>query len=188
MGGCSIRPEARPPITYYDLQPEIKLACTPSPVDKTVSLHFVDAAPSLSSQNIVYTKPDLKAGNYLYSKWHQPPNRSISTALYTAFKHNDVFSRLVYDTASVRSELTLDIKILRFEHRFSDTEGSYGVITLDAMLYGPETKQLLANHLFSCEVKAKTDDGQGAVEALNTALGKCLSKLICWSAEQSSKH
>lgn len=188
MGGCSIRPEARPPITYYDLQPEIKLACTPSPVDKTVSLHFVDAAPSLSSQNIVYTKPDLKAGNYLYSKWHQPPNRSISTALYTAFKQNDVFSRLVYDTASVRSELTLDIKILRFEHRFSDTKGSYGVITLDAMLYGPETKQLLANHLFSCEVKAKTDDGQGAVEALNTALGTVLSELICWSAEKSAQQ
>jgi ABC-type uncharacterized transport system auxiliary subunit len=188
MSGCSIRPEARPPITYYDLQPEIKLACTPSPINKTVSLHFVDATPSLSSQNITYTQPDLKAGNYLYSKWHEPPNRSIRTALYTAFKHNDVFSRLVYDTTFVRSELTLDIKILRFEHRFSGTKGSYGVITLDAMLYDPKTKQLLANHLFSSEVKAKTDNSQGGVEALNTALGKCLSELICWSAEQSSKH
>lgn len=188
MGGCSIRPEARPPITYYDLQPEVKLACTPSPVDKTLSLHFVDAAPYLSSQNITYTQPGLKAGSYLYSKWHQPPNRSISTDLYTAFKHNNLFSRLVYDTAFVRSELTLDIKILRFEHRFSGTEGSYGVITMDAMLYDPETKQLLANHLFSSKVKAKTEDAQGGVEALNTALGKCLSELICWSAEQSATH
>lgn len=188
MSGCSIRPEARAPITYYDLQPEIRLACTPSPVDKTLSLHFVDAAPSLSSQNITYTQPGLKAGSYLYSKWHQPPNRSVSTALYTAFKHNDVFSRLVYDTAFVRSELTLDIKILRFEHRFRGPKASYGVITLDAMLYDPQTRQLLANRLFSSEVKAKTDDGRGGVEALNTALGKTLSELICWSAEQSSKR
>lgn len=188
MSGCSIRPEARPPITYYYLQPEIELACTLSPVDKTVRLNFVDAAPALSSQNIVYTKPDLQAGNYLYSKWQQPPNRSISTVLYTAFKQNNLVSRLVYDTAFVRSELTLDIKILRFEHRFSGTKDSYGVITIDAILYDPETKQLLADHIFSSKVKAKTEDAQGGVEALNTALGKCLSELICWSAKQSAQH
>lgn len=186
MGGCSIRPEARAPITYYDLQPEIRLACTPSPVDKTLSLHFVDVAPSISSQNITYTQPGLKAGSYLYSKWHQPPNRSIPTALYTAFKQNDVFSRLVNDTAFVRSELRLDITILRFEHRFSEAKASYGVITLDAMLYDPQTRQLLANRLFSFEVKAKTGDAEGGVEALNTALGRVLSELICWSAEQAS--
>ena len=188
MSGCSIRPEAKPPITYYNLQPEIELACTPSEIQKTVRLNFVDTMPYLSSQNIVYTKPGLKAGNYLYSKWHQPPHRSISTALYTAFKHNNVFSRLVYDNALVRSELTLDIKILQFEHRFTDTKDSNGLITLDAMLYDPEAKQLLASHVFKSEVKADTNNAEGGVQALNTALGKLASELICWSAEQSSQH
>ena len=188
MSGCSIRPEAKPPITYYNLQPEIALTCTPAPTQKTVRLHFVDTTPALSSQNIVYTKPSLEAGNYLYSKWHQSPNRSISTALYTAFRHNNVFNRLVYDNTFVRSDLMLDIKILRFEHHFTNTKDSNGVIALDAMLYDAETKQLLASHLFRSEVKAKTGNAQGGVNALNTALAEIISELICWSAQQTSQH
>lgn len=188
MSGCSIRPEARAPITYYYLQPETDLACTPVPTQKTVHLHFINTTPSPSSQNITYTKPGLKAGNYLYSKWHQPPNRSISTAFYTAFKHNNVFNRLVFDNTLVRSDLTLDIRVLTFEHRFSDTGDSDGVITLDAMLYDAETKQLLASRLFRSEVKAETDNAQGGVEALNKALGKIISELICWSAQQTSQY
>jgi cholesterol transport system auxiliary component len=188
MGGCSIRPEPKAPISYYYLQPDIALACTSAPIQKTVRLNFVDTTSSLSGQNIVYTKPGLKAGNYLYSKWHQSPNRSISTALYTAFKHNHVFSSILNDNTFVRSELTLDIKVLQFEHQFTDTEDSNGVIVLDAMLYDLETKQLLASHLFRSEVKAKTGNAQGGVEALNTALGKIISELICWSVQYASQH
>lgn len=188
MSGCSIRPEAKPPITYYNLQPEIGLACTPAPIQRTVRLHFVNGAPYLSSQNIVYTKPGLTAGNYLYSKWHKPPNRSISTALYTAFKYNNIFSKLVFDDTHIRSDLTLDIRVLQFEHRFTNTKDSNGVIELDAMLYNPKTQQLLASHLFRSAVRAKTGNAQGGVDALNKALGKVLSELICWSAQHSSQH
>jgi cholesterol transport system auxiliary component len=188
MNGCSIRPEARAPITYYYLQPDIKLACTPSPIQKTVRLHFVDTMPSLLSQNIMYTKPGLIAGNYLYSKWHQPPNRSISTSLYTAFKHNNIFSTLVVDDTHVRSDLTLDIRLLQFEHRFTNTKDSHGVIVLDAMLYDPQTQQILASHLFRSEVTAKTGNAQGGVNALNTALEEIISELICWSTEQTAQY
>jgi len=188
MSGCSIRPEARAPITYDYLQPEIKLACTPSTIQKTVRLNFLDATPYLSSQNILYTKPGLKAGNYLYSKWHQPPRHSISTALYTAYKENNIFHNLVYENTMIRSDITLEVKVLRFEHFVTDSEHSKAIVTLDALMYDSQTRQLLRNHLFSSEVKADTNNAEDGVEALNTALGKLTSELICWSAEQSYQH
>lgn len=185
ISGCSIRPEANPPITQYYLHPSTELECISAPIQKVLRLNFVNALQSFSQQNIVYTKPDLKTGSYLYSKWDQRPIHSISTALYTALQDNKVFSKLVFDNASVNSDLTLDIKIMQFEHRFADDSNSYGMLTLNALIYDSQTKSLIASRLLKSEVKATSNDAKGGVEALNKALGKVLSELICWSQEQA---
>jgi len=184
---CSIRPEAKPPVTQYYLQPPIELECLGAPIQKILRLNFVNSLQSASQQNIIYTKPDLQTGSYLYSKWSQLPNHSISTALYTALQDNNIFTKLVFDNAFVHSDLTLDIKIMKFEHFFADDSNSYGMLTLNALLYDSQTKSLLASRLLSSEVRAKSNDAKGGVEALNKALGKILSELICWSKEQASQ-
>lgn len=183
MNGCSIRPEARAPITYYYLQPEIELACTTSPIQKTVRLNFVDTMPSLLSQNIMYTKSGLIAGNYLYSKWHQPVNRSISTAFYTAFKENNVFNDLLYENTMIHSDRTLELKVLRFEHHFTDLNHSKAIIILDAVIYDSQTQELIKNRLFRSEVNADTSNAKGGTKALNMALGQLISEVICWSMQ-----
>lgn len=188
ISGCSIRPEAKPPITQYYLKPDISLSCPPSPSQKVVRLSIIETTPYLSTQNIIYTKPDLTAGSYLYSRWNRLANRSISTALYTAFKENSVFDNLVYENRMIRSDITLEVKVLKFEHRFSDDEHSHGLVVLDAMIYDSRTRELLKNRLFRSEVKAQTNDARGGVEALNTALGKLLSDLVCWSTEEVSLY
>ena len=188
IGGCTIRPKAKPPITQYYLQPSIEIACISSPIQKVVRLNFVNGLQSVSQQNIIYTKSDLQAGSYLYGKWNQLPTHSISTALYTALQDNKVFSKLVFDNSFVHSDLTLDIKIMQFEHHFVDDNNSYGLLTLNALLYDSQTKSLLASQLFKSEIKASSNDAQGGVEALNIALGDILSKLICWSKEKISQQ
>ena len=186
ISACSIRPEAKPPITQYFLQPEISLTCLPSPSQKVIRLNFASTGSFLSTQNITYTKSDLIAGTYLYSKWSQRVDHSISTALYTALKDNKVFSRLVYENTLIQSDLILELKVLRFEHHFTDTEHSKAVIILDATIYDSKTHELLSNHLFKADVKAETNDAKGAVNALNTALESLLTELICWSVQQKS--
>lgn len=183
-GGCSIRPQAKPPVTQYYLQPSVELTCISSPIQKTLRLNFINGLHSVSQQNIIYTKPGLQAGSYLYSKWSQLPSHSISTALYTALQDKHIFSKLIFDNSFVHSDLTLDINIMQFEHRFVDDSNSFGVLTLNALLYNSETKSLLASRLFTSEIKAASNDAKGGVEALNKGAGKILSELICWSQEQ----
>lgn len=188
ISGCSIRPEATDPITHYYLQPDIELSCTPLTGQKVLRLSFMEGTPSLLGQDIIYTKADLKAGKYLYSRWNQSPSHSIMTALYSAFKQNSLFSDIVHENTPVESDITLEIRGLEFKHSFIDNEGSYGIFTLDALIYNSQTHQLIASRLFRSKIRAKSDDAQGGVEALNNALGSVLSELICWSAQKSSAN
>ncbi len=186
ISGCSLRPEAKPPITQYYLDPSIALACTPSTIDKALRLNFVKGPEAVSREGIAYTRPGLQSGDYLYSRWKQPPSEAISTALYTVLKDKEIFSRLIYDNSLISSELTLDIKVLQFEHRFEDEKNASAMITFNAMIYDTQTRALLASRLFRSNVPSKTPDAKGGVKALNKALGQLLSELICWSADESS--
>ncbi len=186
ISGCSLRPETKPPITRYFLQPEIVPACTPQKSNKLLQLNFPDSAPSLSGKKIVYKKSDLKTGSYLYSKWNQPPSSSIAIALYTALKQRKIFKDTIYANTRVRSDLILEIKVMQLEHSFSDAEESYGIVSLDAVIYDAQSRSVLSSRLFSSKTRAASDDAQSGVNAINDALGKVLSALVCWSAEQGS--
>ena len=188
ISGCSIHFDENTPISLYYLQPNIKPACKLSSTKKVVLLNFIDGSPSVYTKDITYTKSDLKAGSYLYSKWIQFPNDAITTALYTAFKHNNIFQKLVHEDTAVQSELILEVKVLKFEHHFVDEEHSYALIELDAVLYNSQTLKILESSLFNSKVKTDTNNAKGGVKALNKALGNVLSDLVCWSAQQSSKY
>jgi cholesterol transport system auxiliary component len=183
LGGCSLRPEVKPPITRYYLQPEIVPVCRPQKSNKLLQLNVSDVVPSLLGKNIVYKKSDLKTGSYLYSKWNQPPSRSISIALYTVLKQRKIFKDTIYADKRIESDLTLEIKVMQFEHRFTQTEDSYALVGLDGVIYDAQ-RRVLSSRFFSSQIKAASDDAQGGVKAINEALGKVLSELVCWSAEQ----
>lgn len=184
ISGCSFRTEAKPPITRYYLQPEIAPSCTPKKSNKVLHLSFSETVPSLSGKKIIYKKPDLETGAYLYSKWDQPPSRSIGMALYAALKEQNIFKDTIYANTRIQSDLILEIKVLEFEHTFADAEKSYARVSLDAVIYDAQSRKLLGSHLFSAKTRAESNDAQGGVRAINDALGKVLSELICWSAEQ----
>jgi ABC-type uncharacterized transport system auxiliary subunit len=173
----------KPPITRYYLQPEIVPVCRPQKSNKLLQLNVSDVVPSLLGKNIVYKKSDLKTGSYLYSKWNQPPSRSISIALYTVLKQRKIFKDTIYADKRIESDLTLEIKVMQFEHRFTQTEDSYALVGLDGVIYDAQ-RRVLSSRFFSSQIKAASDDAQGGVKAINEALGKVLSELVCWSAEQ----
>jgi len=183
---CSIRPPAKPPVTRYYLEPDVALTCKPPRNQHIMKLRFINGVSSALTQHITYKKSDFKTGSYLYSRWDQSPNRSIMTQLYTAFKESDIFTQVVYENSPVKSDLGLQIKVLRFEHHFEDEENSSALIELDATLYNSRTHQLVASRLFRSEVQAKTNNAQGGVIAFNQAVGDILSTLICWTAKQSN--
>lgn len=185
LGGCSLRPEVKPPITRYYLQPEIVPACTPQKSNKLLQLNVSDALPSLLGKNIIYKKSDLKTGSYLYSKWNQPPRYAIMSSLYTALKKQKHYREIIYNTP-IESDLTLEIKVMQFEHRFTQAEDSYALVGLDAVIYDTQSRKVLSSRLFSSQTRAVSNDAQGGVNAINNALGKVLSELVCWSAEQGS--
>lgn len=183
LGGCSLRPEAKPPITYYYLQPEIEALCTPLQSKKLLQLSFVDALPSLLGKNIIYKKPDLKTGSYLYSKWNQSPRYAIMSSLYTALKEQQHYREILYNSR-LESDLTLEIKVMQFEHRFTQTDDSYALVGLDAVLYDTQSRSVRSSRFFSSQTRAASNDAPGGVKAINDALGKVLSELLCWSEEQ----
>ncbi|MFC2073706.1 ABC-type transport auxiliary lipoprotein family protein [Campylobacterota bacterium] len=183
IDGCAIRPEAKAPITKYYLEPNIKLDCTLSKNNKTMRLNFIEGVSYVSQKNITYTKSNLVAGSYLYSKWNQSPNHLIATVLYSTLNKKNIFDNIVYENELVNTDIALNIQILQFEHKFYNAKNSTGVIALEALIYDTKTQRILASKLFTSEVEAKTNNAQGGVEALNEALGILLSKLICWSVE-----
>lgn len=185
LGGCSLRPQATPSITHYYLQPEIEALCTPLQSGKLLQLSFVDALPSLSGKNIIYKKSDLKTGSYLYSRWEQSPRYAIMSSLYTALKEQRCYREILYSTP-LESDLTLEIKVMQFEQSFTDTMDSYAVVRIDALIYRSQSRKLLGSRSFASKIKAESPDAQGGVKAINAALGKVLSELVCWSAEQGS--
>jgi ABC-type uncharacterized transport system auxiliary subunit len=54
-------------------------------------------------------------------------------------------------------------------------------------LYDTQNRKLLRSNSFVSRIKAESNDAQGGVKAINEALAKVLSGLVCWSAEQSEK-
>lgn len=187
ISGCSLRPEIKPPITRYYLQPEIVPACMPQKSSKLLQLSFVDAIPSLLGKNIIYKKSDFKTGSYLYSKWDQSPRHGIMSSLYSALKEQQHYREIVYNTP-IESDLTLEIKMMQFEQSFTENADSYAIVSIDALIYENQSRKLLGSRSFASKIKAETNDAQGGVKAINEALGKALSELVCWSAEQGGRE
>lgn len=184
LSGCSLRPEAKPPITYYYLQPEAEALCAPLQSKKLLQLSFVDTIPALLGKNIIYKKSDFKTGSYLYSKWDQSPRYSIVRSLYTALKEKGHYREILYNSP-IESDLTLEIKVMQFEQSFTESTDSYAMVRIDALIYESQSRKLLRSRSFVSRIKAESNDAQGGVKGINEALTKILSELVCWSAEKN---
>jgi ABC-type uncharacterized transport system auxiliary subunit len=184
MSGCSLRPDPNPPITRYDVNPEIVLTCKPQPKTQSIHLNLIDDLLTRYQFTIRYVKSDLESGTYLYSQWEQPLSQSIATTLYRAYKIDGKFTHLLYEMNKRPNTVQIDIKVLAFEHRFTDQNHSKGVVIMDATIFDSQNKKILAGRLFRSEVPAISNDAKGGVIALNQALGEIISNLVCWSQKQ----
>lgn len=183
--GCSFQPRASSAVTHYYLNPMITLPCVTIKSDKTIRLSLRNTLQWSTSTKIRYVKADLSTGEYLYSQWDQSPNSAIKISLYTYLKENPIFKEVLFQSSSLSSELNLELTLLKFEQHFSSTKDSTATVIMSAVLYDSKSKELISSKIFSANIEANSANAKGGVKALNNALSKVLSDIVCWSVKQT---
>lgn len=179
FSGCSV---THPVITDYRIDPNVNFSVTPSGCKKrSIKVSPVFSNVSLSSTTMRYSVRRYKEYSYTESAWADTPNRVIANKLVNVLDNSGLFDGVYGYKSSKHGDLVLEMSINEFIQSFSEAEDSSDAkIDISFNLIERKSGKLISSKRFTKEIKTKTLDAQGGVEALNILLGEVLEDTVVW--------
>ncbi len=180
IAGCS---SPRPAKDEYRLATSLEVIKTENTkcLEKTLKVDQAFSDKLLMSLKMYYVKGKYTQYAYSRSRWAQSPNESITRELTEYLRAMQLFKSVQNADSKTKNDFRLEINIEDFMQYFDENEkNSYANAVVTCSLIDESTHTIVATKTFHADAKAKSDDAQGGVMALNRALESILKECGLW--------
>lgn len=183
--GCSALPS--PPVavhTYLFSAPLPAPRRGPGPV---LLIATPRAAPAYDRPGIAYRRSPTRLDYYAESEWVDEPARLIEPLIIAALEASSGFEAVVSAGTGLIAEMRLDTEIVRIEHELlaAPTRGRF---ILRAQLVDVARGRVIGTEIFDASVPSRSDDAEGAVAAIDTALARVLEQVVAFCLNTTVDH
>ena len=137
------------------------------------------AAAGYDRPGIAYRRSPTRLDYYAASEWADEPARLIEPLIIAAAEASGGFEAVVSAGTGLSAETRLDTEIVRIEHELLATP-SRGRLTLRAQLVDVARGRVIGTQRFDTSVPSRSDDAEGAVAAIDTALTRVLEQVVAF--------
>jgi ABC-type uncharacterized transport system auxiliary subunit len=128
-----------------------------------------------------YVKWQYSQYAYARSRWIQSPNDAVTKAITEYLRAMHLFKSVQNAESQTKNDFRLEINIEDFMQYFdANEENSFVNVVLTCNLINNTTHKIVTTKTFHAKVKAKSNDAQGGVIALNYALDTILKECGLW--------
>jgi len=164
-----------------DTNIEVMKADTTKCKTKTLKVDQAFSDKLFMSLKMYYVKGKYAQNAYTRSRWAQTPNDKITQALTEYLRAMQLFKSVQNAESKTKNDFRLEINIEDFMQYFDENEkNSYANVVLTCNLINDKTHKILTTKTFHAKVKAKSNNAQGGVIALNSALDRILKECGLW--------
>ncbi|MEM7254781.1 MAG: ABC-type transport auxiliary lipoprotein family protein [Pseudomonadota bacterium] len=127
------------------------------------------AAAGYDSSRIVYTRSGAEVLYYAFHEWIAPPARMLEPLIVTRLENSKRFGAVISGATAAAADVRVDTEFLYVRHRF-DGATSVGEVALRAQLTDMQSRSIVAARTFNAAAPARSQNPDGGVDAINTAL------------------
>jgi cholesterol transport system auxiliary component len=177
LAGCTALPSPPAAVhTYLFSAPFPAPRPGPGPV---LLIATPKAAAGYDRPNIAYRRSPIRLDYYAASEWADEPARLIEPLIIAATEASGAFEAVVSAGTGLAAEIRLDTEIMRIEHELQSAP-SQGRLTLRAQLVDVARGRVIGTQRFDASVPSRSDDAEGAVAAINTALARVMERMVAF--------
>ncbi|MDQ3774901.1 MAG: ABC-type transport auxiliary lipoprotein family protein [Pseudomonadota bacterium] len=177
LAGCTALPSPPAAIhTYLFSAPFPAPRRGPGPV---LLIAIPKAAAGYDRPAIAYRRSPTRLDYYAANEWADEPARLIEPLIIAATEASGAFEAVVSAGTGLTAEIRLDTEIVRIEHELLAAP-SRGRFTLRAQLVDVARGRVIGTQRFDASVPSRSDDAEGAVAAIDTALARVLVQLVAF--------
>lgn len=149
--------------------------------NKTLKVEQAFGDKLYMSLKMYYVQGKYTQYAYADSRWVQSPNEEITQELTRYLRAMQLFKSVQNADSRTKNDLRLEINIEDFMQYFDENEkNSHANAVVTCNLIDNSTHTIVATKTFRAKVKAQSDDAQGGVIALNSALETILKECGIW--------
>jgi cholesterol transport system auxiliary component len=175
LAGCTILPSPPAAVqTYLFSAPFPAPRRGPGPI---LLITAPRAAAGYDRPGIAYRRSSTRLDYYAASEWADEPARLIEPLIIAAAEASGAFEAVVSAGTGLAAETRLDTEIMRIEHELQNAP-SQGRLTLRAQLVDVVRGRVIGTQIFDASVPSRSEDAEGAIAAIDTALGRVLVQLV----------
>ncbi|MGH8587347.1 MAG: ABC-type transport auxiliary lipoprotein family protein [Gammaproteobacteria bacterium] len=137
------------------------------------------AAAGYDRPGIAYRRSPIRLDYYAASEWADEPARLMEPLIIAAVEASGAFEAVVSAGTGLAAETRLDTEIMRIEHELQSTP-SQGRLTLRAQLVDVVRRRVIGTQIFDASVPSRSDDAEGAVASIDTALARVLEQVVAF--------
>jgi cholesterol transport system auxiliary component len=180
FSGCITK---TPSVTEYKITSDNSVVTSDSKRCKNKSLKVSQAfsSTSLMSESMNYSLPKNRVFSYSQAKWRESPNHLITNEVLKKVRATKLFKDVQVSKSRSKSNLILEINVEDFMQYFTDDlSNSHAVVSISFSLIDSSTNLVIATKVFNSKVDTNSNDANGGVEALNSALSSVLFEATNW--------
>jgi len=137
------------------------------------------AAAGYDRPGIAYRRSPTRLDYYAASEWADEPARLIEPLIIAAAEASGGFEAVVSAGTGLTTKIRLDTEIMRIEHELLAAP-SRGRLTLRAQLVDVARGRVIGTRIFDASVPSRSDDAEGAVTAIDTAVTRVIVQLLAF--------
>jgi ABC-type uncharacterized transport system auxiliary subunit len=150
-------------------------------MEKTLKVDQALSDKLFLSLKMYYVKGQYSQYAYARSRWIQSPNDAVTKAITEYLRAMHLFKSVQNAESQTKNDFRLEINIEDFMQYFdANEENSFVNVVLTCNLINNTTHKIVTTKTFHAKVKAKSNDAQGGVIALNYALDTILKECGLW--------
>jgi cholesterol transport system auxiliary component len=175
LAGCAALPS--PPVAVQTFLLSVPYTGPRGGVGPLLLVTMPRATAGYERPGIAYRRSPTRLDYYAESEWADEPARLLEPLLVAAIEASGGFEAVVSMDTGIGAALRLDTEILRLDHDLVGSPGR-GRVSLRARLIDVARGRVLATRVFDASVPSPSDNAEGAVAAINSALARVLGQVV----------
>ena len=186
LGGCALVEGGGPPPRLFTPHPKTTFASDLPTANWQLVVDPPQAPASIDSVRIAVRKSPLELDYYAGAAWADRVPSMVLTLLVSSFENTGKIVGVGRELASLRGDFALRTDIRNFEVEREGGHTGAHVHIVSKLVQLPERIIVSDN---SCDYKedAASDKLEDIVEAYNSALGRCMRRIVEWTLTTGSK-
>jgi cholesterol transport system auxiliary component len=190
LGGCSavgLGGGGASSIATYDINPPKtgEAAINRWPVQ--LAVRRPTSASSLNTNRILLSVIGGRTSYFSGAAWSARLPDLLQSRLTSAFQNSGAFRKILSEEDEAKSDYAIATEIRDFQVNV-DGSNSTAAVTLAAKLINKKRGNVLAKKEFKARLPANKDDPDSSVDALQSAFGKVVVKMVRWTASQRTRR